>query len=71
MPTDKTTKLTKVDARWEQVTAMSAEDWETVAPRVSVCIDCAGPALLTDAELEQVIATPRCTRCRRAAEAAA
>lgn len=52
------------DARWTSIAAMSLEDWSTVAARVSVCLDCRGPALLTDEQLEQVIAEPQCTRCR-------
>lgn len=57
--------------RWESLGAMPPEEWAIVAPRVSVCLHCLGPALLTDVELELVIAEPLCTRCRRVLEAVA
>lgn len=61
-------KLT-VDARWDAIEAMPAEDFAEVQARVSVCLDCRGPALLTDEQLLEVIAQPQCTRCRQAAAA--
>lgn len=53
-----------VDARWTSIAAMSVEDFAQVAARVSVCLYCLGPALLTDEELQLVIAEPLCRRCR-------
>lgn len=59
------------DQRWESLRSMPPDEWAIVAPRVSVCLHCLGPALLTDAELGLVIAEPLCTRCRRRMEAVA
>lgn len=53
-----------IDARWASLEAMSPADWSKVAARVSVCMDCLGPVLLSDAELALLACEPRCRGCR-------
>lgn len=60
----------RIDTRWATIQAMSPEDFKPIAARVSICLDCRGPALLTDEQLTQVIAEPVCTRCEAARRAA-
>lgn len=52
-----------IDARWSSLEAMEPAAWGAVAARVSVCVSCLGPALLSDEQLGQVIALPRCRGC--------
>jgi len=59
-----------VDTRWSSLDAMPAEEWNLIAARVAICLDCRGPALLTNEQLPEVITQPMCTRCRRTAEVA-
>lgn len=63
VPRVKTPNPPDVDARWSTLDAMTPAAWSVVAARVSVCLECLGPALLSDEELAQPVAAPRCRRC--------
>ena len=57
------------DDRWQAIEAMPPDEWQAIAARVSVCLTCRGPALLSDEQLGLLIAEPMCTRCRSVLEA--
>lgn len=53
-----------VEARWRQVEAMAPVEWAKVAARISTCVVCFGPALLTEDELAMIGCAPRCRYCK-------
>lgn len=61
----------ELDARWLAVQIMAPAKWAEISARVSICLDCRGPALLTDEQLMETISQPQCSRCQRAAAEAA
>lgn len=55
-----------VEARWSTLDAMAPAAWSAVRGRVSVCLECLGPALLTNEELALFACAPQCRRCKAA-----